>query len=133
MTFISMLENILPYISGLWTLPWIIVGIVVSYLLANTFGQECIDKAMKKVGLILLFAFIPLLMFRIFLNISFGRQELKFTGITFGVLTFMYLLAYFLGHLESKKLGLVGMKKRIFLKTVLTNQGRSAAFVGGAM
>ncbi|MGM0405428.1 MAG: hypothetical protein ACQEQM_04735 [Thermoplasmatota archaeon] len=133
MTFINLLETILPYISGLWTLPWIIVGIVVSYLLAKPFGQEYIDKVMKKVGLVLLFVFIPLLMFRIFLNITFGRKELVFTGVTIGVLAFMYLLAYFLGHVESKKLELKGMKKRIFLKTVLTNQGRSAAFVGGAL
>ncbi|MFO7791763.1 MAG: hypothetical protein R6W73_02120 [Candidatus Saliniplasma sp.] len=133
MTFISMLETILPYISGLYTLPWIIVGIIVSYLLAKPFGQEYIDKVMKKVGLVLLFVFIPLLMFRLFLNITFGREQLIFSGITLGVLAFMYLLAYFLGHVESKKLELKGMKKRIFLKTVLTNQGRSAAFVGGAL
>lgn len=133
MNFISIIESILPYISGLWTLPWIVVGLVVSYLLAKPFGQEYVDKVMKKFGLGLLFVFIPLLMFRIFLNISFGREELIFTGITFGVLAFMYLLAYFLGRVEAKELDLDGMKKRTFLKTILTNQGRSAAFVGGAL
>lgn len=133
MTFIEMVGTILPYISGLWTLPWIIVGIVVSYFLAEIFGQERVDRVMKKIGLILLFLFIPLLMFRIFLNITFGRNELIFTAITLAVLALMYLLAYFLGHLEAKNLELESMKKRTFLKTVLTNQGRSAAFVGGAL
>ncbi len=133
MNFISIMQSILPYISGLYTLPWIIVGLIVSYLLAKPFGQERVDGVMKKFGLVLLFVFIPLLMFRIFINISFGKQELIFTGITFGVLGFMYLLAYFLGKIEAKKLEISGMNKRIFLKTVLTNQGRSAAFVGGAL
>ncbi|MBS3816449.1 MAG: hypothetical protein KGY76_02675 [Candidatus Thermoplasmatota archaeon] len=133
MNFISIIESILPYISGLYTLPWIVVGLVVSYLLAKPFGQEYVDGVMKKFGLVLLFGFIPLLMFRIFLNISFGREELIFTGITFGVLAFMYLLAYSLAKMEAKKLSLDGMKRRTFLKTILTNQGRSAAFVGGAL
>jgi len=133
MTFIGIIEGILPYISGLWTLPWIVVGLVVSYLLSKPFGQESVNSVMKKFGLVLLFVFIPLLMFRIFINISFGREELIFTGITFGVLAFMYLLAYFLGRIEAKKLQFKGMNKRIFLKSVLTNQGRSAAFVGGAL
>ncbi len=133
MSFISVIESILPYISGLRTLPWIVVGLIVSYVLAKPFGQERINQVMKKIGLVLLFVFIPILMFRIFVNISFGREELIFTGITFGVLTFMYIIAYFLGKVEAKKLNLKGMKKRTFLKTVLTNQGRSAAFVGGAL
>lgn len=133
MSFIDILVTILPYISGLYTLPWIIVGLVVTYLLGEAFGQERINGIMKKIGLVLLFVFIPLLLFRIFLNIDFGKSEITFAGITFGVLFFMYMLAYFLGHLEAKKLGLDGMKKRTFIKTVLTNQGRSAAFVGGAL
>jgi len=133
MSFIDILVSILPYISGLYTLPWIIVGLVVTYLLGRAYGREYIDGIMKKIGLVLLFVFIPLLLFRIFINIDFGQQEMIFSGITFGVLFFMYVLAYFLGHLEAKNLDLEGMKKRTFIKTVLTNQGRSAAFVGGAL
>ncbi len=133
MSLISVIESILPYIGGLWTLPWIVVGLIVTYFLGNVYGREYVDGIMKKIGLILLYIFIPLLLFRIFVNIDFGREELLFTGITFGVLAFMYLLAYFLGILEARELDLKGMKKRTFIKTVLTNQGRSAAFVGGAL
>ncbi len=133
MAFIGILTSILPYISGLYTLPWIIVGLVVTYLLAKPFGQERVDIVMKKIGLVLLFVFIPLLLFRIFININFGKAELTFAGITFAVLFFMYMLAYFLGHIEARELDLSGMEKRTFIKTVLTNQGRSAAFVGGAL
>ncbi len=133
MALIATLNNILPYISGLYTLPWIIVGLVLTYLLAKPFGQKRVDMVMKKIGLVLLFVFIPLLLFRIFINIDFGKDELTFAGITFGVLFFMYMLAYFLGHIEARELDLTGMEKRTFIKTVLTNQGRSAAFVGGAL
>ncbi len=134
MALINALDHITTtYLSGLATLPWIIVGLVVSYFLAKSFGQEYVDKMMKKIGLILLYVFIPLLLFRIFLNISFGSAEITFAAVTFGVLLFMYVLAYGLGHIESKELDLNGMKKRTFMKTVLTNQGRSAAFVGGAL
>lgn len=133
MAIIGTIESIIPYISGLYTLPWIVVGLVVTYVLGQSFGRERINKIMKKIGLILLFVFIPLLLFRIFLNITFGGDEIKFALLTFGVLFFMYILAYFLGHLEAKKLELDGMSKRTFIKTVLTNQGRSAAFVGGML
>ncbi|MFO8109213.1 MAG: hypothetical protein R6U17_01625 [Thermoplasmata archaeon] len=133
MAFIETLNTILPYISGLYTLPWIVVGLVLTYLLSKPFGREHIDKTMKNIGLILLYVFIPLLLFRIFLNITFGSSEIIFALLVFGVLFFMYLLAYFLGHIEAKKLELEGMPKRTFIKTVLTNQGRSAAFVGGAL
>ncbi len=133
MAFIGALESILPYISGLWTLIWVPIGFVVTHLLAGAYGRDRINKAMKKIGLILLFVFIPLLLFRIFLNITFGRDEIIFAMLTFGVLFFMYILALFLGRLEANNLDLEGMEKRTFIKTVLTNQGRSAAFVGGAL
>ena len=133
MSFIDIIQRILPYISGTWTLPWILIGLVGSYILAIPFGQERVDRVMKKIGLVLLFVFIPLLLFRIFINITFGRDELLFAGITFVVLFFMYVLAYILGNIEAKNLELSGMEKRTFIKTVLTNQGRSAAFVGGAL
>ncbi len=128
---IDAMQAIIPYISGLWTLPWILVGFVVTNLLSLWLGEERVTAGMKKIGLVLLFVFIPLLLFRLFLNIDFGTKELNFTGITIAVLIFMYLLSYIFGHLEAKELGLQGMERRTLIKTVLTNQGRSAAFVGG--
>ena len=83
--------------------------------------------------MVLLLVFIPLLLFRLFLNITFGKDELIFSGITFAVLAFMYILAYSLGCLKVNKLGLEGTERGVFVKTVLTNQGRSAAFVGLAL
>lgn len=133
MAVIDHLANIIPYISGTYTLPWIVVGMVVSYLLAIPYGQERVDRVMKKIGLVLLFVFIPLLLFRLFLNITFGADELLFSGITFAVLAFMYVIAYLLGNLKVRQLQLEGLRKRTFVKTVLTNQGRSAAFVGLAL
>lgn len=134
MTSLSILESIMdPYLSDYYTLPWIVVGLVVTYFLGRHFGRDRVDKIMKKYGLVLLFVFIPILMFSIFINMPLGRDELIFSGVTLGVLSFMYLLAYFLGAFKAKKLGFEGMKKRIFLKSILTNQGRSAAFVGGAI
>ncbi|MDG6220365.1 MAG: hypothetical protein QCI38_02825, partial [Candidatus Thermoplasmatota archaeon] len=130
---IEVLRSILPYISGLYTLPWIIVGLLVTFVLSGIFGEEKINATMKKIGLVLLFAFIPLLLFRIFLNIDFGMDEVIFSILTFAVLAFTYLLSFFYGKYEAKKHGLSGMGKRNFIKTVLTNQGRSSAFVGGAL
>ena len=130
---IEILQAILPYISGLWTLPWILVGFVVTILLSRFIDEQKIDNTMKKIGLILLYIFVPLLLFRIFLNVDFGSKELEFTIITIAVIFFMYLLAYIYALKRSGKLELKGISKRTFVKTVLTNQGRSAAFIGGAM
>ena len=130
---IDLMEDILPYITGLYTLPWILVGLVVTYLLSGKYGEERVTVAMKKIGMVLLFVFIPLLLFRIFLNINFGREELIFSGITFSVLAFSYLLSYVWGTYEADRHGLTGVERRNFTKTVLTNQGRSSAFVGGAL
>jgi len=52
---IDTLEAVLPYIKGLWTLPWILVGFIVTLLLSRFIGEQKIDKAMKKIGLILLY------------------------------------------------------------------------------
>lgn len=133
MRIIDIIEKVLPYISGLWTLPWIVVGFLITIALSKALGEDRVTTGMKKIGLILLFVFIPLLLFRIFLNIGFGSEELQFSFITFIVLTFMYLISYLLGHLEARQMGLIGFKRRSFIKTVLANQGRSAAFVGGMM
>ena len=78
---ISILKDILPYISGLYTLPWIIVGFFLTILIAKFTGREKIDKIMKKVGLILLYFFIPVLLFRIFLSTTFGAKQIEFSII----------------------------------------------------
>ena len=130
---IELLQNILPYISGLYTLPWILVGFIVTLLLTRVFDEQKIDQFMKKIGLILLYVFVPLLLFRIFLTVDFGIQELEFTIITILVIIFMYLLAYGYGVKNAQKIGLKGTPSRTYLKTILTNQGRSAAFIGGAL
>jgi hypothetical protein len=130
---IEFLKAILPYISGLWTLPWILVGFIVTLLLSRLINEQKIDLTMKKIGLILLFVFIPLLIFRIFLTVDFSTRELEFTIITIFVIFFMYLVAYVYSLRGSTALGLKSKDKRTFIKTVLTNQGRSAAFIGGAM
>ena len=49
---IDILKDILPYISGLFTLPWILVGLIVTVLLSRLINREKIDKTMKKIGLI---------------------------------------------------------------------------------
>jgi hypothetical protein len=130
---IEVLQAILPYITGLWTLPWILIGFVITILLSKIFGETRVNTGMKKIGLLLLFIFVPSLLFRIFLNVDFGDQELSFAGICILVFVLMYALAYGyakrqLGHLHLSK-----KAKNNYLKTVLTNQGRSSAFVGGAM
>ena len=130
---IDFIDSIIPYISGLYTLPWIVVGLLVTYFLSGIFGDIKVYTAMKKIGLILLFIFIPLLLFRIFLNIDFGTPEIVFSILTFQVLALSYLVSYFFGEIEARKHGYSRIKRRVLVKTVLTNQGRSAAFVGGAM
>lgn len=130
---IEIIEAVLPYIKGLWTLPWIIVGFIVTVLLSYFINEQKIDKAMKRIGLILLYIFVPLLLFRIFLGVDFGEEELVFAGVCFLILFFMYIIAYFFAISKAKKMTLDGIDKRNFVKTVLTNQGRSSAFVGGAM
>lgn len=130
---IETVQAILPYISGLWALPWIFIGFIVTLILSQIFGEGTIDKVMKKIGLILLYVFVPLLLFRIFLDVDFGENELLFSIICFALLGFMYVLAYLFAKVKAKRMNLKGATKRHFMKTVITNQGRSSAFVGGAM
>jgi len=130
---IEILEVILPYITGLWTLPWILVGFLVTLVLSRILNEDKVNKAMKKIGLILLYVFVPLLLFRIFLDVDFGETELMFTIVCFVIFVLMYLLAHQFANVRAKKMDLHGAEKRHFIKTVLTNQGRSSAFIGGAM
>jgi len=130
---IDILKDILPYISGLYTLPWILVGLIVTVLIAKITGREKIDRLMKKIGLILLYFFVPLLLFRIFLDRNFGTREIEFAAASCVIIFFTYLLAYMFAQYKVKKLDLKGSSKQQFIKTVLTNQGRSSAFIGGAL
>lgn len=130
---IDILKDIYPYIIGLYTLPWILVGFIVTIIIAKFVGREKIDKIMKKIGLILLYFFIPILIFRIFLNVNFGQNEIEFAIAVTAIIIFMYLLAFFFARYKAKKWKLREKKKNDFIKTVLTNQGRSSAFIGGAL
>jgi predicted permease len=130
---LDILKDILPYISGLYTLPWILVGFIITILLSKIFKREIIDKIMKKIGLILLYFFIPLLVFRIFVNTDFGKKQIEFSIVVIIIIFFMYLLAYFYARYQAKKFKIDKLKKRLYIKTVLTNQGRSSAFIGGAL
>jgi hypothetical protein len=130
---IETLEALLPFIKGLWTLPWIAIGFLLTVFFSYIFGEEKVNKTMKRIGLVLLYVFVPLLLFRILLDVDFQENELIFTVLCFVILFFMYVLAYVFAIVNSKKLNLEGTVKPKYIKTVLTNQGRSSAFVGGAM
>lgn len=130
---IDLLNNIYPYIIGLYTLPWILVGFIFTILISKFTGREKIDKIMKKIGLIILYFFIPILIFRIFLNVDFGKNQIEFSIAVTLIIVFMYLLAFFYAKYKIKKWGLKDKKRNDFIKTVLTNQGRSSAFIGGAL
>ena len=130
---IDILKDILTYISGLWTLPWILIGFVVTIILCRFIDEQKMDRVMKKIGLVLLYFFIPVLIFRIFLDRDFGTNEIKFTIVSCIVIFFMYTLAYIFSKYKAEKLKLKGASKQEFIKSVLTNQGRSTAFIGGAL
>ena len=130
---IDILSDILPYISGLYTLPWILVGLIVTFLLVKISGREKIDRLMKKIGLILLFFFVPLLLFRIFLLVDFGTDQIAFIIATSIILFFMYIIAYVFAKYQANKYGLKKSNRQLFIKTVLTSQGRSAAFIGSVL
>lgn len=123
----------IPYISGLWTLPWILIGFIITIILGRWMGREKIDKIMKKIGLIILYFFVPVLIFRIFLNTPFGEDEINFSILVAAIILLMYLIAYFYGKYVMKKQKMKGKTKDLFLKTMLTNQGRSSAFIGSMM
>jgi len=123
---------VMPYITGLYTLPWIVVGFAVNIILSRIYGEERVSKAMKKAGIVLLFVFIPILLFKHFLNVNFGEEEIDFVIVSCTVMAFLYVIAYLFAISRVKKVG-ADKKRGEFLKTVIVNQGRSAAFVGGAM
>lgn len=130
---IAFIKMVMPFISGLYTLPWILVGFVVSMILLLLFRQEQIDFVMKKIGLIILYFFVPPLVFRIFLDTKIGILELEFVGLALVSIGLMYYIAYLYANYQAKKHRMNSQTKTIYIKTVITNQGRSSAFVGGAM
>ena len=130
---LEFLETATEYISGLYTLPWILIGFILTILFSRLFGEEFVNKTMKKNALILLYVFVPLLLFRILINVDFGSNEISFTVACFVILALMYILAYLYAKNKVKSMELTPEEKNHFIKTILTNQGRSSAFVGGAM
>jgi len=125
-------DEVIPYISGMWTLPWIVVGFFVTLALSSIFGEEKINRIMKKAGLVILFIFIPILVFKLFLNTNFGEEEMDFVILSLAVMAFLYLIAYLYARKRIKICRDDG-ERTTFMKTIIVNQGRSAAFVGGAM
>ena len=130
---LEFLDSAIGYISGFNSLPWILIGFLLTIFFSRLLGEEYVNKTMKKNALILLFVFVPLLLFRILLNVDFGFQEIIFTLACFVILSLMYALAFLFASYKSRKLDLKGEEKWNYIKTVLTNQGRSSAFVGGIM
>lgn len=124
---------VIPYISGLYTLPWILIGFILTIIIAKFIGREKVDKIMKKIGLILLYFFVPVLIFRIFLNTNFGKNEIEFAIVVSIIIFFMYFLAFLYARYGAKKQGLKGQDRNLYIKTVVTNQGRSSAFIGSMM
>lgn len=97
------------------------------------FGERRVAAAVKKVGLVLLFAFIPVLLFKLFLNINFRAKELDFAVLALAVMAFLYLVAYLYGRRQAPRFTDDGGERLHFMKTTIVNQGRSAAFFGSAI
>ncbi len=132
-TIFDVLEAVIPYISGLYTLPWIAVGFVGNLLLSRIFGEERVAATMKKIGLVLLFVFIPILLFKLFLNIDFRAKELDFAVLALAAMAFLYLIAYLYARRQAPRFTDGGGERLHFMKTTIVNQGRSAAFFGSAI
>jgi len=130
---LGLISDIIPYISGLWTLPWIAVGFFVTLILSKIYGEEHVNNVMKKIGLVILFMFIPILVFKLFLNIDFKKEEIDFVILSCVFITLLYGLAYVFALQNSKKISSREGKRMNFIKTVVVNQGRSAAFFGSAI
>ncbi len=129
----ELLKDIIPYMSGLYTLPWILVGFVVSALLALKIPREKIDFTMRKIGLVILYFFVPPLVFRVFLDTPMGVSELEYMIITCVSIALMYYMAYLYAKRQARLQNLSPETTSLYIKTLVTNQGRSSAFVGGAL
>jgi len=100
---LEFLDTSINYISGLNTLPWIFIGFILTILFSLIIGEENVNKAMKRSALILLFVFVPLLLFRILLNVDFGFNQIIFTLFCFVIISLMYVLSYFFANYKAKK------------------------------
>ena len=129
----ELLRAVIPYISGFYTLPWIFVGFGLTWLLSRIFSAERVDATMKRIGLVLLYFFVPPLVFRFFLDTPLGILEAEFVLVVLLSLGSLYGIAWLYALRQIKKQGLEGSRRGLYLKTVITNQGRSSAFVGGIM
>lgn len=127
------LLNIIPYISGLYTLPWIAVGFIVTSVLAIIIPRQQIDNVMKKIGRVILFCFVPVLVFIVFLDTKLGRSELRFMSLALVSIAASYFIAFVFARYMARRNNLGADSRILYLKTVITNQGRSSAFVGGIM
>ena len=114
---IETLETITPYITGLWTLPWILIGFIITLITSQLIGEEKTNKTMKKAGLVILYIFVPLLLFRIFLDVDFGKNEITFSILCTVILFFMYILAYCYANYQAKKQKLKENDKKLYIKT----------------
>lgn len=130
---IEVIRSIIPYISGLYTLPWIFVGFIVTNLLAFVWNPDRLDVVMKRIGLIILYCFVPILIFRIFLDTVMGISELRFLILSTVCIAMMYAVAWIYSIYQIRRQALGTDKAALYMKTIVTNQGRSSAFVGGAM
>ncbi len=108
------------------------MGFFVNIILSRIFGERRINEIMRKIGIGILFIFIPILQFKLFLNVDFGSEEINFAFISFANMAFLYLIAYVFAIKRITK-SYPKEEKNYYLKTVIVNQGRSAAFVGGAI
>jgi len=129
----DLLRAVIPYISGFYTLPWIFIGFVLTWTLSRIYSAERVDATMKRIGLVLLYFFVPPLVFRFFLDTPLGILEAEFVLVVLISLGIFYGIAWLYALRQIKKQGLVGAQRALYFKTVLTNQGRSSAFVGGIM
>jgi hypothetical protein len=127
------LEAIIPYMKGLWTLPWIGIGFLVTFLLSQLFDADKIDRTMKKIGLIILYFFVPLLLFRIFIGVDFHEDEIYFSIVCILIFTLMYIIAFLFARYKTRNISSDKQSQSTIIKTILTNQGRSSAFIGGSM
>jgi hypothetical protein len=106
---------------------------VANGVLSRVFGAGRIKTVMQKISLVLLFVFIPILLFKLFLNIDFRGEELDFAMVACGAMALSYIIAYLFGLRRAPRLAITKQEQVHFIKTVVVNQGRSAAFFGSAI
>jgi len=130
---IDLMKSVIPYISGLYTLPWIVVGFIATIILSRIFSPTKVEAVMKKIANIVLYLFVPPLVFRIFLDTPLSAKEGVFAVVSTFTIGLMYVIAYVYAVSYNKKSDVSETNKTLFTKTMITSQGRSTAFIGGVM